>query len=128
LAAAYNQLRGMLFIQNKPVTYVLSLLAIGFSFWWFFFRDNRVDTVMRHTSLEGAQQFITFCWTAFGALIFTLVAASLVHMLTHRPKEQCKQEERIEGAYPLRYMSFFEALKQSFRPEDKSDDGTHRPN
>jgi uncharacterized membrane protein YvlD (DUF360 family) len=127
LIATRNQLKGMLFIRNRPITLVLSIAAIVFTFWWFFFRDNRLDTVMRRTGLEGAQQFTVFCWTTFTALVVTLVVSSLLQMFVYRRKERGEQEERIEGAYQLRYMSWFEALKEALRRRNESDAGTHHP-
>jgi len=127
LIATTNQLKGMLFVRNKPVTLVLSIAAIVFAFWWFFFRDNRLDTVMRRTGLEGAQQFTVFCWTTFAALVFTLVLASFLRMFVYRGDARSGQEDRIEGAYQLRYMSWFEALREALRRRDESDAGTHHP-
>jgi uncharacterized membrane protein len=127
LIATSNQLKGMLFIRNKPVTLVLSIAAIVFAFWWFFYRDNRVDTVMRRTGLEGAQQFTVFCWTTFAALVLTLVLASFLRILVYRGNERSGQENRIEGAYQLRYMSWFEALRKALRRGDERDAGTHHP-
>ena len=127
LIATRNQLKGMLFIRNKPVTLVLSAAAIVFAFWWFFFRGNRIDTVMRQTGLEGAQQFTVFCWTTFAALVITLVISSFLQMFVYRRREGTEQEERLEGAYPLRYISWFEALREAFKRRNESDAGTrHR--
>ncbi len=121
MIAAWSQIKGMFFIRNRPVTLVLSIAAIVFAFWWFFFRDNQIDTVMRRTGLEGAQQFTVFCWTTFTALIATLVLSSLIQMLVYRGKGGCRQEERTEGAYQLRYMSYFKALRESFRRKNEGD-------
>lgn len=125
LTATCHQLKGMLFIRNKPITLILSVAAIVFAFWWFFFRDNRIDTVMRSTGVEGAQQFAVFCWTTFAALIVTLVISSLLQMFVYRPLRGTAQEERLEGAYQLRYTSWFEALREAFRRRDESNAGTH---
>lgn len=127
LIATINQMKGMLFIRNRPITLVLSIAAIVFAFWWFFYRDNRLDTVMRRTGLEGAQQFTVFCWTTFAALVVTLVLSSLLRMLVYRRNARSGQEDRIEGAYQLRYMSWFEALREGFKRRDESDAGTHHP-
>jgi hypothetical protein len=127
LTATCHQLKGMLFIRNKPVTLVLSLAAIAFAFWWFFFRDNRLDTVMRRTGLEGGQQFTVFCWTTFTALVLTLVISSLLQMFVYRRRDGTEQEERLEGAYQLRYMSWFEALREVFKRRKESDAGTRHP-
>jgi uncharacterized membrane protein len=127
LIAASNQLQGMLFIRNKPVTLVLSIAAIVFAFWWFFYREDRLDTVMRRTGLEGAQQFTVFCWTTFAALVFTLVLSSLLRMFVYRRILSTERQEEVEGAYQLRYMSWFEALKEAFKRRNGSDAGTRHP-
>jgi hypothetical protein len=127
LIATCHQLKGMLFIRNRPVALVLSIAAIVFAFWWFFFREDRIDTVMRSTGVEGAQQFAVFCWTTFAALVFTLVISSLLQILVYRRREGSGQEERLEGAYQLRYVSWFEALREAFRRKNESDAGTDRP-
>jgi chromate transport protein ChrA len=121
LIATCNQLKGM------PVTLVLSIAAIVFAFWWFFFRDNRLDTVMRRTGLEGGQQFTVFCWTTFTALVLTLVISSLLQMFVYRRRDGTEQEERLEGAYQLRYMSWFEALREVLKRRRESDAGTRHP-
>jgi hypothetical protein len=123
LIAACQQLKGMLFIRNKPVTLVLSIATVVFAFWWFFYRDDRLNTVMRRTGLEGAQQFTVFCWTTFTALVATLILASLINILVYRRKDKTDSEERMEGVYQLRYMSWFEALREGFRRRDGSDAG-----
>lgn len=127
LIATRHQLKGMLFIRNKPVTLILSIAAIVFAYWWFFFRDNRIDTVMRSTGVEGAQQFAVFCWTTFAALVVTLVITSLLQILVYRRRDSSGREERLEGAYQLRYVSWFEALREAFRRKNGSNAGTgHR--
>ena len=112
LIALVNGLKGMLFIRNRPVTLLLSSAALVFAFWWFFYRDDRINTVMRHTGLEGAQQFTVFCWTTFAALVVTLVVASLLKALVYRRTDE-GPGERVEGACDLRYMSWFEAMRKA---------------
>ena len=124
LIATCHQLKGMLFVRNRPVTVILSIATIVFAFWWFFFRDNRIDTVMRHTGVEGAQQFTVFCWTTFAALIVTLVISSLLQIFVYRRREGTQQEERLEGAYQLRYVSWFESLREAFKGRSGIDAGT----
>ncbi|MDM7998801.1 MAG: hypothetical protein QUS33_02065 [Dehalococcoidia bacterium] len=125
LIAVCHQLRGMLFIRNRPITLMLSLAAIVFAYWWFFFRDDRIDTVMRRTGVEGSQQFAVFCWTTFAALIVTLVLSSLLKMVIYRRRESStQQEERLEGVYQLKYMTWFEALREAFKKRNDSDAGT----
>lgn len=125
LVAAVNGLRGMLFIRNRPVTVLLSLPVVVFAFWWFFYRDDRLNTVMRRTGLEGAQQFTVFCWTTFAALVATLVVASLLNLVVYRHRAGDDPEERQEGVYQLRYVSWFGALREAISRRGEGRAGTH---
>jgi hypothetical protein len=122
LVGAFTQLKGLLFFRNRPLTYCLSFLLIVGSFYWFFARDDRWDTIMRHTSLEGKQQFLYFCLAAFLAVMFTLIASSLLAALRARRQNkgtnnpgQTADPDPGEGLDKLKEMSYFEALKSSFR-------------
>jgi len=110
LIATGTQLKGLLFFKRKALVYLFSFLAIGGSFGWFFGWDNRLDTVMRQTGLEGAQQFLYFCLAAFAALVFTLIVSSLL-------KAQWKGQPKgsSQGLDALKERSYFEAVKHSFR-------------
>jgi hypothetical protein len=113
LAASYSQLQGLLFFQNKILSYLFALLAIGGSFEWFFGYNNRIDTVMRRVGLEGAQQFLYFNMAAFLALVLTLIISSVLHAYRHRAQRE--QKEYPEGLGALRETSYFESLKHSLR-------------
>lgn len=127
LVALANGLKGMLLIRNRPVTIALSLAAIIFAFWWFFYRDDRMNTVMRRTGLEGAQQFTVFCWTTFAALVVTLALASLLNLVLYRRRAPDDPEEGAEGTYQLRRMSWFEALREAIRSRGEGDAGPGHP-
>jgi hypothetical protein len=113
LAASYNQLKGLLFFQNKILSYLFALLAIGGSFEWFFGYNNRIDTLMRRVGLEGAQQFLYFNLATFLALVLTLIVSSVLHAYRHRTQRE--QKEYPEGLGALRETSYFESLKHSLR-------------
>jgi len=122
LVGAFTQLKGLLFFRNRALTYLLSFLLIGGSFYWFFVRDDRWDTIMRHTSLEGKQQFLYFCLAAFLAVFFTLVISSLLAALRARRQNksttnpgQTTDPDPGEGLDKLKEVSYLEALKRSFR-------------
>jgi len=110
LIAAGTGLKGILFFKRKALDYLFSFLAIGGSFYWFFQWHNRIDTVMRQTGLEGAQQFLYFCMATFAALVFTLIGSSLLKV---RGKGQPKGNR--QGLDALKEMSYFVAVKHSFR-------------
>lgn len=116
LVALRARLKGLLFFRQPVLTIIFSLLAIGGAYWWFFQRDNRIDTIMRQTGLEGKQQFFTFCTAAFLAIVFTLVVSSLIGMIRKKPQKQ--SEDDIDGLDALKEKTYFEALKHSFRSKE----------
>ena len=117
LVAARTQLKGLLFFQKPLLAYPLSLLLILGSFYWFFQRDSRIDTVMRHTGIEGSGQFYNFCMGAFAALLFTLAVSSLIGLLRHRGQQR-NENENSEGLDTLRDMTYYEAVKHGFRSKE----------
>lgn len=116
LVAAWRQLNGLLFLKRPALAYPFSLLVIAGSFYWFFQRDNRIDTIMRRPGLEGSGQFYNFCMGAFAALLFTLAVSSLIGLL--RRRVQRNENENSEGLDTLRQMSYYEAVKRSFRSKE----------
>lgn len=117
LVAARSGLKGLLFIRRPVLAYLLSLSAIAGSYWWFFFRDCRIDTVMRRSGLEGAQQFYFFCVGAFLALAFTLVASSLIGAV--RARGHSMDNPGCKGLDALRETSPFEAVRRSLRSRER---------
>lgn len=120
LVATYRQIKGLLFFQNRTLSYIFSILTIGGSFGWFFGWADRLDTIMRRVGLEGAQQFLYFNMAAFLALIFTLIVTSLLYSC--RSRAQCHQKSYPEGLGALKEIGYFEALKLSLRPRGRRDD------
>jgi hypothetical protein len=114
LVGAFTQLKGLLFFRTRALTYLLSFLMIGGSFYWFFVRDDRWDTIMRRTSLEGKQQFLYFCLAAFLAVFFTLVVSSLLAALWAKGQNK-DMTNPGHGLDKLKEMSYLEALKDSLR-------------
>lgn len=115
MVAAYRQLSGLAFFRSSILSYIFSILAIGGSFGWFFGGGNRMDAVMRRAALEGAQQFVYFNMAAFLALVFTLIVSSL--LFAHRRREQSQQKAHPQGLGALTEISYFEALRLSFKPK-----------
>ena len=120
LVANYRQIKGLLFFQNKILSYIFSILAIGGSFGWFFGWADRLDTIMRRVGLEGAQQFLYFNMGAFLALIFTLIVTSVLY--AYRSKAQCHQKSYSQGLGALKEVGYFEALKLSLKPRGRRHD------
>lgn len=114
LTAIITKLKGLLFFRRPILAYPLSILLIAGAFYWFFLRDDRIDTVMRRVGLEGSQQFYYFCLSSFSALIFTLVVASLIDIF-RRQAQSDNCDQRRQGLDILREMTYFKALKHSFK-------------
>ena len=120
LVVTYRQLKGLAFFQSKILSYIFSILAIGGSFGWFFGWADRIDTVMRRAALEGTQQVVYFNTAAFLALVFTLIISSLLYVF--RSKSKCHQKANPQGMGALEEISYFEALKLSFKPKGRPND------
>jgi hypothetical protein len=112
LAAARSRLRGLLFFKREALAYLFALLAIGGSYGWFFGWD-RLDTVMRKTGLEGSQQFLYFFLGTLAAGGFTLVVSSLLQ--AYLWNGQSKGKGSGQGLDALKEMSYFQAIRQSFK-------------
>jgi len=122
LIAARNQLKGILFFKREALAYLFSFLAIGGSFGWFFGWDDRLDTAMRQTGLEGAQQLLYFLLGTWAAVAFTVIVSSLLR--AYQWKGQTKEKRSSQGLDALREMSYFEAIKHSFRSTWRSNDSS----
>lgn len=120
MVAAYRRLAGLAFFRNRILSYIFSILAIGGSFGWFFGSGNRMDTVMRRAALEGAQQFVYFNTATFLALVFTLTVSSL--LFAHRLRAQTHKKAYPKGFGALSEISYFQALRLSFKPQGRPDD------
>ena len=118
IAATHAGLTGMLFTRNRWLTYILSIGLMVATFWSFFVRDDRINTIMRHTGLEGSGQFYYFCVGAFAAVVFTMALSSLIHAFRRRRQEPAIQNPEGEGLFLLRHMSYYEAVKHNFQPKE----------
>jgi hypothetical protein len=100
-AAAYNNLRGLLFNRSKGYTYLFSALAIIPALYYFFTWNKHRATGI----IEGSQQAGLFICSIFFALITTLLISSLIN---HSLRQH---EIHAEGLEVLRDISFFHALR-----------------
>jgi len=120
LAAALNQLKGMMFFRKAAASYIFAVLAIGGAFGWFFGWNRRLDVKIMLTGLEGAQQLYYFCLAALAALVFTLIVSSLVN---YRSLAKAKPPEETEpGLEALRDRTYSQAIRQSFKREKEEND------
>jgi len=117
LIAAHTHLKGLLFFKREALAYLFSFLAIGGSFGWFFGWDDRLDIVMRQTGLEGAQQFLYFFLGTLAATAFTFSVSSLLK--AYQWKGKTKEKGSSQGLDALKEMSYFEAIKHSFKSKGR---------
>ncbi|MFC1999562.1 hypothetical protein ACFLXE_02255 [Chloroflexota bacterium] len=116
LVAATTRLKSLLFLRKPALTYPFSLILITGSFYWFFVQDDRIDTIMRHVGVEGSGQFYYFSIGTFFALVFTLALSSLISRFLR--KTQGGSDPDAEGLDNLEDMSYWEAVKRSFRSKE----------
>jgi len=123
LAALGGGLRGMLFFRRPVLTYLFALVTIGTAYYWFFFHNSRIDTIMRQTVLEGKQQFAYFCLGAFLGVVVTMVVTSMLGWLRREPGSAKKNPG--EGLEALTQLTYFQAVKRSLKswwnPNDVAD-------
>jgi len=126
LVAIRTELKGLLFFHRPALTYFIAFLALAGSFYWFFGVGDPMDiamkmtgdAAMRKTSLEGREQFFSFCTAAFLAVVFTVTVSSLIDMLRKKPQSNDDEDEEISGLDALKNKSYFEAIKLSFKSKD----------
>lgn len=106
VAAAYNNLRGIVFLRRRLPSAILGVLIALGSFLWFFMSDNR-----NQRGLEGTQQLAFFLLGTFVAIVFTLAASSLINWCM-RPGDTGANPK--EGLNSLEEMNYFRALKTSY--------------
>jgi hypothetical protein len=73
-AAAHSNLQGLLFFKNKRYAYLWAVVTVGSCLAVFFTWNYHFATGV----IEGSQQAGMFAAAAFAALVFTLVASSLI--------------------------------------------------
>jgi len=111
ITASYSNLRRLLFFQNRGLTYILAILAIGGDFGWFFGWDDRLAVEIMHTGLEGSQQFSYFLLGAIVGIVVTLLISSLVHLKSSGDLG----EDTMDGLDCLKDSNYLSALRSSFR-------------
>ena len=83
LASVYNHLRGLLFFTRKIYSLAFAVLAIGVALFGFFtwndYNKIMVGGSQQTFIVEGSQQTGSFVLSAAAAIIFTLVASSVIN-------------------------------------------------
>lgn len=119
LAATKGGLKGLLFVRKPSVSYLFWSASLVGAYLWFFLGGDRIDTIMRRTGIEGSGQFYYFCVGSFFAIVFTLVASSLLNSLLRR---EIRHNPDSNGIDLLKNMSYWQGLKHSFRKSEEKDD------
>jgi hypothetical protein len=76
MAAAYNSLRGLLFVRVRPLAFLGGMVATGLAFLWFFMSEPRNIPDTRG-GLDGNEMAGLFALAAGSAVILTLLLTSL---------------------------------------------------
>jgi hypothetical protein len=104
-AAAWNDLKGLLFYRNKGCSYLFSALAVIPALIYFFTWNKGHATGI----IEGSQQALLFTGSVFLAVFTTLLISSLINHNLRQPAI------RKKGLEALREISFYSALKNGLK-------------
>ena len=100
-AAAYNNLRGMLFFRRNLYAYIFAVITVGVPL-GFFFAWNYMFPINR---IAGSQQTGLFLFATIAAIIFTVIVSSLVNIKFHSPNAT-----QLKGLDALREGMYFRIL------------------
>ncbi len=76
IAATWGGIKGLSFLRNRVLNYLLGLVVLCGTYVWFF---STANLRMPHPDVEGAQQLVFFLLGAFCAVLFTFLFSSLIH-------------------------------------------------
>lgn len=102
LTAAYNDLKGISFFNNKIYGYIFGFISIILPYTAFFTWNKRNATGI----IEGPEQFFLFVPTLAIALVFTLFISSLV-----KGKQFEGNIPKQNGLEALKEVTFIQAIK-----------------
>ena len=97
-AAAYSNLRGMLFFRYRLTAYIFAGIAIAAPLVFFFTWDYRFPI----GAIQGSEQTGLFFFTTVAAIIFTLLVSALINIRYFTPRAA-----QLNGLDALREGSFF---------------------
>jgi len=104
IAAAYAEIRGLLLLRRRILSYILGIAFTGGAFLWFFASGERnIRTVV-----EGTEQLGLFAAGVIAALSFTFAASSLANRRLSSAGEG-------DGWESLRNTTFLKALIAKWR-------------
>ena len=114
IAAWYNHLDGLLFVNNRLLGGIVGVaLSVGAFLWFFLSRERNVPDT--EDGLGGTLMFALFLAAAALATVSTLGLSSLINsMRSQQPPDD------VDGIEALRTTTFVTALRASFRKEKRS--------
>ena len=116
LVVAWRRLDGLsLFLRRRYLAYALSVLLIAAAYWLFFRHPRNIPDYAG--GLAGAQLFIYTIAGIVSAVLATLIASSALNVRWHATDPAGGGE----GLDALRRMTYFQALKRSFRGKGSDD-------
>lgn len=108
MAAAFNGLRGLLFLSSGRISFLLGLALLVAAFAWFFLSEPR-NVPDTSQGLNGNEQFGYFFAALGAALAFTLLASSLRNLsLGADPSQQGQRPP--PGMDALRQSNYLRAV------------------
>ena len=109
-AAAYNNLKGLLFFKKKVTAYIFAGLTVGFSLFVFFVWNYHYAT----GQIEGSQQAGYFALFTAVAVIFTLILSAII-------KDSSLQDRssRLTGLTFFRKATWFSVFRQNLASKDR---------
>lgn len=107
-ASAWQNLKFILFLKNRTLSFALGLLVIISSYYWFFYGGGRD---VRDTG--GNKQLFLFPVAVLSSTVFTLLFSSLIHARKTRQEESKKEVPLArEGIEVLKEMTYWQAVRQ----------------
>lgn len=110
LAAAYNDIRGLLLFQDRRLSALLGLALILGAFAWFFLSSPR-NVPDTGSGMNGNEQFGYFFAGSGAGLAFTLLVSSLRNRELGRGSPSL-----LSGMDALRESNYLRALYRTVRP------------
>jgi len=115
LAGAWQNLKFLLFVRNRALSFILSSLLIIASYYWFFFLGGR-----QARDTGGDTQLLLFPAATLASMVFTLFLSSIINSGKKR-RETPKSDVAAsgEGIEVLKEMTYWQAARRK-SPADKN--------
>lgn len=108
IASARNNLKFLLFLRNRTLSFILAFLLVGISYYWFFYLGGR-----QVRNVGGNKQLLLFPQAVLAAIIITFIISSLINASVKNNRAPVKRvTEYIEGVELLKEMTWWQALRK----------------